>query len=235
MRGGVKHTVSVLICLILSGLGWVQAQPDTALDLSVGVHGEYGFTRLSVKPYAPTRGGRRIGGGVSVRLDNSKIFGMNAELNYTLTEYRVVEESPRPFNGEGFTPGEQSCRQTWLELPLIAEIGYRFPVWRVYVLGGCYGDFLLRERFGPGGALRKQAILHSTHNRLGGGLVGGAGVGVVTKFGAFIFEYRAAMRLVSLYKRDYTQGVPPSETLTSHSFGLNYYYTFTIRKTERAK
>lgn len=210
------------------------AQPDTALHVSVGLHVEYGFSKLRVKPYAPTHGGARWGAGLSVRLDNSKIFGMNAELNYTATEYRVEEAAPRPFNEASFVPGVQKCRMRWVELPIIAEIGYQFPLWRVFALGGGYADYLVSERFGPQGQMPKQKILLSTHYRLGGGLVGGAGIGLVTRFGAIIFEYRAAMRLVTLYRRQSVSGLDgPSETLVSQSFGLTYYYTFTMRKKER--
>lgn len=224
-----------VLCSSLSLTTWSAfAQPDTAIHLSVGVHAEYGFSKLRVKPYTPSKSGARWATGVSVRLDNSKIFGMNVELNYTATEYRVEEATPRPFNELTFTPGEQKARMRWIEIPLIAEIGYRFPMWRVFALGGGYADYLVSERFGSQGVMPKQKLLLSTHHRIGGGLIGGAGVGLVTRYGALVFEYRAAMRLVSLYKRTLAGGLEtPSETLTSQSFGLTYYYTFTIRKKER--
>lgn len=226
----------VVLCSSLCLTVWSSyAQPDTAIHISVGVHAEYGFSNLRVRPYTPTHGGARWGTGLSIRLDNSKIFGMNAELNYTLTEYRVEESTPRPFNNKvDFTPGEQKARMRWVEVPLIAEIGYQFPMWRVFALGGGYADYLVSERFGSKGVMPKQKLLLTTHYRFGGGLIGGAGVGLVTRYGALIFEYRAAIRLVSLYKRTLEGGLEsPNETLTSQSFGLTYYYTFTVRKKEK--
>lgn len=210
------------------------AQPDTALHVSVGVHAEYGLPKLSIRPYTSAHGGMRWGTGLSVRLDNSNIFGMNVELNYAFTDYRVEEDTPRPFNESTFIPGEQRGSLQWLELPLIAEIGYQFPKWRIYALGGGYADYLLSERFGAPGAMTEQPLLLSTHYRLGGGLLGGAGIGFVSRYGALIFEYRAGLRLVNLYKRNVEGGLEtPSQKLASHSFGLTYYYTFTVRKKER--
>lgn len=234
MRLRWRCAIVAVCCCVAVGVNETLAQPDTALNVSIGLHGEYGFTSLSVRPYAATHGGKRFGGGVSVRLDNSKIFGANIELNYAASSHRVVEKVPRPFNEQTFTPGEQECQQRWLELPIIAEIGYRFPMWRVYALGGGYADFLLAEKFGAKGALQRQQVLFSTHYRFGGGLVGGAGVGIETRYGALIFEYRAAVRLVNLYKRTLESGIDIlRQRLSSQSFGLSYYYTFTVRKKER--
>ena len=231
--------VAALCCIFCAcaGVQRAYAQPDTALRVSFGLRGEYGFTSLSVRPYAETHGGKRFGGGVFLRLDNSNIFALNVGFNYAAASYRVVETAARPFNEASFVPGEQACRQQWVELPLIAEIGWNFSRWRVYALGGCYADFLIREKFGQrGGELQRQTLLWSTHYRLGAGLIGGAGVGIATRGGTLVFEYRAAMRLVSLYKRTVEGGlVAPRQRLSAQAFGLSYYYTITIRKKGRTE
>ena len=106
----------------------------------------------------------------------------------------------------------------------------KFPIsfFQVELLAGGYADYLLDERIGATtSTLYKQPLYFSTHNRLGVGIEGGAGLGIHTPVGNFMLEYRTWYRLTNLYSRDrVSKQDEPRSNVRNQSVGLAYYYVF---------
>ncbi len=216
----------LIACVQTSSLA--QERMRREREISVGVRAGIGSANITFQPSQNRKARTSYEGGIAFRLAQHKYLGMVCELLYTQTGYQTTEYSPR-ITGHPVALGEPfECRETWLRLPLFMHLKFPISFFQVELLAGGYADYLLDERIGATtSTLYKQPLYFSTHNRLGVGIEGGAGLGIHTPVGNFMLEYRTWYRLTNLYSRDrVSKQDEPRSNVRNQSVGLAYYYVF---------
>lgn len=197
-------------------------------EVSIGVRGGIGSSNITFQPSQSREGLRSYEMGIAFRLARQKYLGLALDLLYTQTGYQTIEYTPRA-TGHPVNVGQPfECRETWLRLPLFMHLRFPISFLQVELLAGGYADYLLAEKMGATAAtLYRENLYLSKYNRLGVGIEGGAGLGVHTKVGNFMLEYRTWYRLTNLYNRD---RVPkqdePRSNVRNQSVAVAYYYVF---------
>lgn len=201
-------------------------QVDT-LRYAVGLRGGLGPSSITIMPYQPRSGQLGFEGGLMFQLAVQKHLGMRLELNYGQTGYKTVEDRLRKGGEESWVNRVISARQSWVNLPILLVLEYAFGPVVIRADGGGYFDYLLSERVGVAGGVRRQALSLSTHGRFGVGLCGGGSIGVNTPVGEFFIEYRSGYRQTDLYNRGRIPKVSePRSNVHNQIIGVGYLYKF---------
>ncbi len=224
--------VSCVVCVTFFVLGRSAVSAQERMrgerEVALGLRGAWGSSNITFQPSQNRQARSSYEFGLAFRLAQLKHLGMVCELLYAQTGYQTTEYTAR-VTGHPVPTGQPfECREAWLRLPLFMHLKFPLSFFQVEVLGGGYADYLLSEQIGATStSLYQQTLYLSTHNRLGVGIEGGAGLGVRTPIGNFMLEYRTWYRLTNLYDRE---RVPrqdePRSNVRNQSVGVAYYYVF---------
>lgn len=197
--------------------------------LSVGVRGGVGSGGVTIRPYQPTHSALLYDIGLRAALHSSKNLAMVLEFNFRRTGYTSSYPTPHSSTPPSLEASLYAAQQDWLTLPLLMEGRVHIGPVSINVFAGPEGDLLLTERAGKAGVLTKQPLHSSLHQRLGMSILGGIGVGLNTRIGSFVVEYRTFYRLTSLYAGAQLPKLDmPRSNMRGQEASLSYYYTFTF-------
>ncbi|MGP1460295.1 MAG: outer membrane beta-barrel protein [Bacteroides sp.] len=223
-RRGLALFASLLLSLLSQLTALAQQRGERVL--TVGVRGGYGQSNISFQPHQSREQRPSMEFGAAFRFTNLPHLGCSLELLYSRTGYQTTEFRERR-EGHPVPLGEPlECQDTWLRLPFLLHLQYTLGYLHAEALGGGYIDYLLSERVGAVGTpLVPQPIYFHTHNPFGAGLEAGGGIGLATRWGRFMIEYRTWYRLTNLYERPrIPKQDEPRSNPRNQTVGLAYYY-----------
>lgn len=228
-----RFTYSTALLAFLLGIFNVNVfgQTPRSLTLAVGARGGAGFSKVSFLPYQDTRGGISYEAGLSLRLTRHDYVAMLVELNYLHTAYRTKEYTLRNYMiaDADRWQGTQEIggANDWIALPCLLQLYYHFPHLTLQAVGGGVVDYMLTDYVALEQKLEKQPMFQGVaHQRPGIGILGGAAIGVRSRVGTFLVEYRFYYRFTNLYHRErIPKAAEPASRLMNHFVGIAYYFT----------
>lgn len=231
---------TIFVLLLLLAIPWVVfSQPiDTSslearrlrlYAVSFGVRGGVGQSSVSFRPYQQGQSGRAFDVGVFVRLRGDMPLAMQVEFGYMRTGYTTREFTARNGMPEDWLGRDLQVTQHWATLPVMGDFAYSIGWFGFRVFGGAMVDYLLGETLQAEGRRLAQKLYEGLYHRLGVGVLGGGGLGVVLPIGSIMLEYRGFYRFTDLYRRDRTpMQEEPRQGLRGQMLSLSYYYTLEL-------
>ncbi len=201
-------------------------QIDT-VRFAVGIRGGVGSTSISFQPYQNRDGKIGFAGGITFNVSAHKFLGMQTGVNFLRTGYTTTEFTPRKVGDPNWIGKEIEAAQSFLAIPLLLQLQFAISIVTFRISGGGFFDYLLEEKMGFPGQIRKLELPMGAYNRFGAGVCWGGAVGIDTRVGEFYVEFRADDHLTDLYNRDrIPKASEPSSHIHSQTIGVGYLYKF---------
>ncbi|GHT50931.1 hypothetical protein AGMMS49982_07200 [Bacteroidia bacterium] len=204
-KNKITTILTILILLVTGNCSPVTAQ-DFQPEWSFGVNGGVTFTEMRFNPTVPQTYLQQYEGGITFRYISEPMFGLQAELNYSMRGWKEkVDTAAYFFNN-------YSRSLAYIEFPLLTHVYFETSKnTRIIIHAGPQLSYFLSEKVleniqDPNSRGDYAYYDLKVENKLDYGIAGGAGFELRTSIGKFVLEGRYFFGLSDTFGNVRTEG-----------------------------